>query len=97
MRAKKEAARRPVQRQRRKISVTVDPELLNSVDVFVADHPQWDRSRVFDHALYLWCARLQDQAMEAQFRGPESAAELEEHAAWTRIQAAAARRLFNLD
>lgn len=93
----KETARRPVQRQRRKISVTVDPELLNSVDAFVADHPQWDRSRVFDHALYLWCARLQDQAMEAQFREPESAAETEEQAAWTRIRAAAAKRVFNLD
>ena len=83
--------------RRRKISVTVDPDLLSSVDAFVAEHTDWDRSRVFDRALFLWYADQQGQAMEAQFLAPESATELEEHQAWSSIQAAAARRLFDLD
>ena len=82
---------------RKKISITVNPELLGAVDAFVANHAEYDRSRVFDDALYLWYAHQQDKAMEAQFLAPASATELEEHAGWHRIQSEAAKRIFGLD
>jgi hypothetical protein len=88
---------RPVNRRRRKISITVDPDLLNSVDDFVRAHPEWDRSRVLDHALYLWHAHRQDRAMEAQFLAPGSATEVDEHVAWSRVRDAAASRLLSSD
>lgn len=45
--------------QRVKITVTLDADLLQAVDAFVADHPGLDRSNVLDQALLLWNARQQ--------------------------------------
>ena len=87
-------ARRAVERRRVKISATLDPELLQAVDAFVAEHAGLDRSKVLDDALRLWCAHQQEQAMEAQFTAPQDEREREERAAWRRIQAAAAERIF---
>jgi mRNA interferase MazF len=77
-----------------KVSVTVAPELLQAVDSFVAEHPEFDRSKVVDDALSLWCARRQAEDMEQQFATPESSIEREERAAWRRIRRAAAARTF---
>ncbi len=83
-----------VERRRAKVSVTVDPDLLEAVDTFVERHPDLDRSKVFDEALYLWYARRQAEAMEAQFAAAESPTEEEDRAAWRHVRAAAARRVF---
>lgn len=87
-------ARSAVERRRVKISATIDPELLRAVDAYVAEHTELDRSKVLDDALRLWCAHEQDKAMEAQFTAPQDEREREERAAWRRIQAAAAERIF---
>ena len=81
------------QRHRVKISATVDPELLDGVDAYIREHPDRDRSKVIDEALYLWLKQEQDRAMEAQFAAPDDRPE-HEVAAWRAIQEAAARRIF---
>jgi hypothetical protein len=57
------------QRHRVKISATLDPELLDSVDAYLRDHPDRDRDTVIDEALGIWLdvARNQDRAMEEQY------------------------------
>jgi metal-responsive CopG/Arc/MetJ family transcriptional regulator len=85
---------RATERRRAKISVTVDPQLLKVVDAFVAELEGWDRSKVIEEALRLWCAREQERAMEEQYAAPQSSEEQEERAAWREIQAAAAGRIF---
>jgi|SRR5437868_8106481 len=85
---------RATERHRAKISVTVNPQLLQAVDAFVAEQEGWDRSKVIDEALRLWCAREQERAMEEQYAVPQSPEEQEERAAWREIHAAAAERLF---
>ncbi len=82
------------ERQRAKLSTTVDPELLDAVDRFVAEHAEAHRSQVIDAALRLWAARERERAIEAQFAPPCSAQEQEEHAAWKRLRRSAATRLF---
>lgn len=85
---------RAAERRRVKVSVTVEPELLRAVDAFVDQHEGLDRSKVFDEALYLWYAQQQEAAIAAQHTAPQSLKEQEERAAWRRIQAAAAERIF---
>ncbi|TAN33940.1 hypothetical protein EPN29_04715 [bacterium] len=76
-----------------KVSVTVDPNLLDAVDGFVQDHPGQDRSKVIDQALHQWYARQQELAMEAQYANPEQPIASEQRA-WRSIRrSAAARRL----
>jgi metal-responsive CopG/Arc/MetJ family transcriptional regulator len=77
-----------------KVGATLDPELVAAVDRYVDEHPGRDRSSVIDEALQLWYARQQDEAMERQLLAPRSATERREAAAWARIRAAAAQRLF---
>jgi hypothetical protein len=83
--------------RRVKVSVTVDPELLHQVDAFIVTHPTLDRSKIFDEALYLWYARQQQEAMEAQYAQEPTTEEAVEIAAWRRIQVAAANRIFRSD
>lgn len=80
------------QRHRVKISATLDPELVAGVDAYVRKHPDTDRSKIIDEALWLWFAREQDRAMEEQYA--EDDRPEEEVAAWRAIQDAAARRIF---
>ena len=71
-----------------KVSVTVDPDLLNAVDSFVREHDELDRSKVIEQALTLWSAAQQETAMEQQFAGPlESPAE---RSAWRAVRRASA-------
>jgi metal-responsive CopG/Arc/MetJ family transcriptional regulator len=72
----------------------LDPDLIAAVDRYVAEHPGTDRSSVIDEAVLLWYARDQDRRVEEQYSGEMSAIEQEELAAWRRIQAAAAARIF---
>lgn len=82
------------ERQRAKLSTTVDPALLDAVDQFVAEHAAAHRSEVIDEALRLWTARERERAIEAQFTAPRSVQEQEEHAAWKQLRRSAATRLF---
>jgi len=82
-------------RRRVKISATLDPVLLETVDAYVRQHPGVDRSAVLDEAISLWVAQQQDQAMIEQFAGDD--APDDERLAWRRIQRAAAERVFSRD
>ena len=82
-------------RHRIKISATVDPELLAGVDTYIKERGDCDRSKMLDEALWLWLAREQHRAMEAQYA--EDDRPPEEVAAWDRIRNAAASRIFNRD
>lgn len=71
-----------------KVSVSVDPVLLNAVDQFVQTHAGVDRSRVIDEALCLWSAARQDEAMAVQFAAGEEPDD--EFATWRQTRRAAA-------
>ena len=73
---------------RARVTVTVDPELLEEVDAFVCRHPSTDRSKVFRQALQLWSEQQRRLSMEAQF--DEGEAPEEERRAWEAIRGAAA-------
>lgn len=48
---------------RMKVSVTVDPALLKTVDKYVRLNRGTDRSNIFERALWLWLREQQDMAM----------------------------------
>lgn len=75
-------------RVRPRITVTVDPDMLDEVDAFIQEHEGTDRSQVVDKALRCWYAGILADALERQHAEPKSAVELEERAAWKRIRAA---------
>jgi len=77
-----------------KVSVTLDPHLLEAVDGFVQAHPGQDRSKVIDQALQQWYARQQEIAMEAQYATPENSI-ASEQTAWRAIRRRAATRRFS--
>ena len=83
------------QRHRVKISATLDPELVAGLDAYVREHPDVDRSKVLDQALYLWFAVQQRRAMIEQYREDDRPAD--EVAAWNRIRDEAARWVFTRD
>jgi metal-responsive CopG/Arc/MetJ family transcriptional regulator len=83
--------------RRVKVSVTVDPELVYQVDAFVGSHPALDRSKIFDEALDLWYAQKQQETIEEQYAQAPTVEEAKEIAAWRRIQAEAADRIFRSD
>ena len=83
-------------RRRPKITATLDPALLASVDDYVAAHPELDRSAVIDDALRLWRARELELAMEAQFAAPDGV-DPTERQAWDQLRRAAAVRQFGTD
>jgi len=74
-----------------KVSVTLDPDLLEAVDDFVQGNPGQDRSKVIDQALQQWYARQQDIAMEAQYAQHEKSI-ASEQTAWRAIRRTAATR-----
>ena len=76
---------------RAKVSVSVDAGLLAVIDEFVAARDGVDRSGVFDEALRLWYARVQDEAMAAQFADSDDV-DPAEWRSWRAIRDEAARR-----
>jgi hypothetical protein len=88
--------REPASRRRPKITATLDADLLASVDAYVAAHPHLDRSAVLDEALRLWCARVLELAMEAQFALPDSV-DPTEREAWDELRRAALARQFGTE
>jgi metal-responsive CopG/Arc/MetJ family transcriptional regulator len=83
-------ADRASSRRRAKVSITVDPALLNAVDGYVQRHADTDRSKVMELALQSWYSARQDEAMIEQFREAEPATS--EQRDWQRIRRAAAER-----
>lgn len=80
------------QRIRPRITVTVDPDMLEEVDNYVEEHKGSDRSKVVDEALRYWYAQILHEALVKQHVAPKSPEELEERAAWKRIREAQASR-----
>ena len=78
-------------RRRPKITATLDPDLLASVDAYVAAHPHVDRSAVIDDALRLWRTRELELAMEAQFAATDGI-DPTERQAWDQLRRAAVVR-----
>jgi len=75
-------------RRRAKVSITVDPALLNAVDRYVQRHTDMDRSKVMESALQNWYRVRQEEAMIEQFSAPELTEESELRD-WRRIRRAA--------
>ena len=72
-----------------KVSLSLDPTLVEAVDQFVLEHAELDRSKVMDQALGLWTAARQAEAMAGQYvEGPDA----DEWAAWRSTRRAAAGR-----
>ena len=80
--------------RRVKVSVTVDPALLEAVDLYVQRHEQLDRSKVMDAALTQWYSARQDEAMADQFAEPPNES-TGEAASWRRTRRAAVARRLN--
>jgi hypothetical protein len=83
-------------RRRPKITATLDPDLLASVDAYVAAHPDLDRSAVIDKALRLWRAHELERAMEAQFAAPDGV-DPTERQAWDQLRHAAVTQRFSAE
>jgi hypothetical protein len=81
----------PGSRRRAKVSITVDPALLNAVDRYVQRHAGMDRSKVMESALQNWYRVRQKEAMIEQFSEPELTDESELRD-WRRIRRAAVTR-----
>lgn len=90
-------AESPLDRRRVKISASLDPALLRSVDEFVAENPTFNRSRVIEDALRLWQSRQLEQALEEQYAEPLTDDQAREMEAWRRIRRTAAQRIFTRD
>lgn len=80
--------------RRVKLSTTVDSELLEEVDAYLASHSNLNRGSVVDEALRLWIARRRELAIEAQYDEKLAGADEAEWASWRQIRRAAAARLF---
>ncbi len=83
------------QRARPRITVTVDPDMLEEVDGYLQEHPEVDRSGIVDEALRLWYANRLHEALVKQHSATKSPVELEERAAWKRIRTAQMPRLLS--
>ena len=86
-----------VNQRRVKISLTIDPTLLQAVDEFVAEHPASNRSRVVEDALRLWQGRQLEQALEAQYAEPLTEEQERDMAAWRHIRRAATQQILTRD
>jgi metal-responsive CopG/Arc/MetJ family transcriptional regulator len=81
------------QRNRPRITVTIDPGMLEEVDAYIQAHNGIDRSQVIDEALRCWYAHQIREALIEQHSADRSSEESEERLAWRRVRAAAVSRL----
>ncbi|MDO8689811.1 MAG: ribbon-helix-helix domain-containing protein [Dehalococcoidia bacterium] len=79
-------------RTRPRITVTIDPDLLDEMDTYIRKHSGMDRSRLVDEALRCWYAQKLREALVRQHSAPESPEELRERLAWKGIRAEQALR-----
>ncbi len=82
-----------MQRNRPRITVTVDPDMLDEVDEYIQSHQGTDRSQVVDEALRCWYAHQLREALIRQHSAECSSEELAERLAWRRIREAQVSRL----
>ena len=80
------------ERRRVRVSATLDPQLAQAIDAYVAAHVGADRSAVINDALRLWYARQQEEAMAAQYAADAERPPDDEWAAWQAIRRAASHR-----
>ncbi len=80
-------------RTRPRITVTIDPDILEEVDTYIEEHSGTDRSQIVDEALRCWYAQTLHEALIRQHSAPKSPEELEQRLAWKRIRAEQALRL----
>lgn len=69
-------------RRRSKVTVSVDPRLLDVVNSYLDAHPETDRGHVFDQALYLWYHALLDEARTDRLAVDDRVIDLEESREW---------------
>ena len=81
------------QRNKPRITITVDPDMLEEIDTYIQEHQGTDRSQIVDEALRCWYASMLHEALVRQHSAPKSPDELEERAAWKRIRAAQMPRM----
>jgi hypothetical protein len=68
--------------RRSKVTVSVDPRLLDVVNSYLDAHPETDRGHVFDQALYLWYHALLDEARTERLAVDDRLIDLEESREW---------------
>ncbi|HVH70524.1 MAG TPA: ribbon-helix-helix protein, CopG family [Candidatus Dormibacteraeota bacterium] len=78
-------------RRRAKVSITIDPALLDAVDVYVQRREGMDRSKVMETALQDWYRARQEEAMVDQFSASDSVDKAEQRD-WRRVRRTAATR-----
>ena len=78
-------------RRRAKVSVTIDPQLLSAVDLYVPKHADTDRSKVMETALHDWYRARQDEDMTEQFSGTDLV-DPDERQSWRKLRRTAASR-----
>ena len=81
-----------------KVTVSLDPELVNAVDQGVRAHHVDSRSAVVEEALRLWQIEQQRRAIEQgieAYYGSRSQKERREDQAWTRLASRHAKRLWD--
>ena len=81
-----------------KVTVSIDPKLVDAVDQEVRTHHADSRSAVVEEALRLWRVEQQRQAIEQgveTYYRSRSQKEQHEDQAWTRLASRHAQRLWN--
>jgi predicted HTH domain antitoxin len=75
-----------------KVSLSLDPALVQFLDAYVSAHPLLNRSRVIELAVREFRQRQIELELEAQYAAPEPEDVQRELADWRQIRRAAAQR-----
>lgn len=85
-------ATRAIHERRVKVSLSLDPALVQYLDAYISAHPMLNRSRVVELAVREFRQRQIELELEAQYAEPEPEEVQRELADWRQIRRAAARR-----
>ncbi len=85
------AATQAMEDKRVKVSLSLDPALVDYLDAYVATGPTLNRSRVVEMAVREFRQRQIEAELEAQYAEPESEEIQRELKDWRHIRRAAAR------
>ena len=86
-------ATQAIEDRRVKVSLTLDPVLVDYLDAYVAARPTLNRSRVVEMAVREFRQRQIEAELEAQYAEPESEEIQRELEDWRHIRRATARRV----
>ncbi len=81
--------------RRVKVSLSLDPAVVEYLDAYVAAHPAINRSRVVELAVREFRQRQIEAELEAQYAEPEPPEIQQELEDWRRIRRAAVQRALN--